>query len=332
MKFDLTREIQLDPQSQRIYQRWQLVLYSLAAAGAIVVFIMVVFPTQYFAFSFLNPKSTKNNILRPRTAANALPDRGKVEAAAPWQFDAALIGAYSKAVVYFDLSKKSDPIGSGEVSVRKGYQAFFYPEGQPMRLPEVTDPNGITDGSLVSYGDSVYLISKSKSYPIDSVDTFMAQGYSWDDVKPISPDELATYAKQKLFTLWSPHPDGTIFKTDSGQYYIIEEGQKHKLVFDNISQLPPRQPILVSEKSLEIFQSCSVEKQMLTWRTYKCEIPVASLQSLLGMDYEFSASTNAAIKMDNLRVEFKKDVSLANFKSKVREIIARVKNNYIRPQ
>ena len=330
MNFDLTQEVKLDIQSQKTYLRLRAILYALALGIATAAALAVLFPTQYFTFSFINPGSTKNNIIRPRDKAGIFLDHGHAVANENFLFDAALLGSYSKATIEVDLSKKSASISSGEVEIKKSYQSFFYPEGDPVEYKENLDQNGFSDGALVSYGDSAYVLSGGKSYPIDNADTFIAHGYDWNDVVPIGPDQLADYKKDKLFTLLSPHPNGTIVVTDDDQWYEIRNGQKHPLIFKDPSVRPKKNPIVVSARSLQIADKCELKKKPLTADTYACEIPVADLQPLIGMDYEFSVAIDSDIKIDNLNVRFTKDLTPANLRNKISEMVFRVKNNYAR--
>jgi hypothetical protein len=323
MNFDLTNEIKLDERSQIVYSRLRWLIYLIAIIVAFVSLLTVMFPTQYFTFSFLNPKSTKNNIVNPRDNAGVIPDHGRVGADTNLIFDAALLGTYSKAIIEIDLNQKSENLNVGEVSVRKSYQAFFYSEtNAPDQL------NDLSDSVLASYGESVYILSDGKSYPIDSVDTFNGKGYRWDDVKLISPDDLAKYEKQKLFTLASPHPNGTIIKTDKNIWYEIKNGQK--FIVNGSDILSDRHPILVSASSLDTTEKCELTKKPFTSNTFICEIPLANFQNLIGTEYEFSVTFDNDIKIDFINVKFKKDLTWNNLRNKISEMIFRIKNNYAR--
>jgi len=329
--FDLTKEVKLNKESLQKYRIFQVLLYFFSFAFGIYVFLSIAFPTAYFSFSFLNPSSTKNNIVRPRNAENILPDRGKVSTGEKMDFDASLFGSYSKAIIMVDLAKKSDPISNGKISVKKSYQDFFYPAGDPIDYFYEKNSGEFPDGSLVAYGDAVYAISSDNFFPIDSVETFLAQGYSWDDLIQASADQLASYRKGKLMSLSSPHPDGTILSSDDGKFYLIQNGQKHPFVSKEVADSwMKKNPIAVSSKSLKISESCYLEKKTFTRDTYSCEIPIDKFKNLIGKDFEFSAQFGNDVKVDNLYVEFKKDWSLANFKLRISEMIFRTKNNYSR--
>ena len=70
---------------------------------------------------------------------------------------------------------------------------------------------GFADGTLVSSAGSVFILSKGKSYPIESDVTCATMGFDWNNVIAVSEGELSAYERQKQFTNNTPHPDGTIF-------------------------------------------------------------------------------------------------------------------------
>lgn len=329
--FDLTKEIKLNKENLKKYRIYQAFLYLFSFSFGLYVFLSIVFPTAYFSFSFLNPSSTKNNIVRPRNEQNILPDRGKVSVGEKMDFNTALIGSYSKAIIMVDLAKKSEPISNGKISARKSYQDFFYPEGELIDYFYEKNSGEFPDGSLVAYGESVYVVSGDKIFPIDSVETFLAQGYSWDDLIQASADQLANYKKEKLMSLSSPHPDGTILASDIGKFYLIKDGQKRQFTSKEIADLwIKKSPIAISEDSLKISENCELKKKSFTRDTYSCEMSIDKFKNLIGKDFEFSAEFGNDVKIDNLYVEFKKDWSWSNFKLRINEMIFRAKNNYSR--
>ena len=326
--FDFTSEIKLEKKEQKIYARWRALLYVVAIASAFYTAYLVFFPTAYFTFSFLNPDSTKNTLVTPRGAEGALPSHGNVEKNSNLTFDAGLVGNYSKAVVEITLAKKSAPLTTGSLTLKKGFQDYFYPEGEETDYQPKTDANGVADGTLAVYGDSVYILSKGFFYPVDSIETFLAQGYNWNDLQQLGPDVIATFKKDKLFTLKSPHPDGTVLKADNEKSYLIEAGKKIPLSQASLENLPKRSAIAVSAKSLTVLENCDLKKNMLNQKTYSCEIPLEKIKDFLGVDYQFSAQFAENIKIDTLNVQFKKEVSWESLKNTLLEILRRVKNNY----
>lgn len=441
--FDLTKSVILEEQDLKIYRKLRLVLFSLSLLGFFYVAYLIMFPTQSFVFSFLNPDASSNTITRPRSDNGALIKNGKISANNNLSFDTSLVGNYSKAQLTFILSKKSEKPKLARLQAVRSYQAFLYPAGSPLgfkdgsllknsqnyyivstgelhkfqsfylaasfgfseksfreveqndlqynisgfpiidekkfpdaslfkigsdfyllkdsKLQKFLSPEaflsqytpeqaieeeasfineyqiaesliGFSDGSLISYADAVYVISEGKNFPIDSVITFEAAGYSWEDVIPVSADEISFYKKAKLFTLRDPHPAGTIFSTiESGEFYLIRDGKKDTLPTANIALSWLRKnPILVSEFGPNFPIFCAeLKRNILTLRQYTCEIETGQLDKMVGKDYEFSASFENNVEFDGISVKFEKNITADNFRQSVSEILNRIKNNYV---
>lgn len=187
---------------------------------------------------------------------------------------------------------------------------------------------GFADGSLISYGSSAYIVSKNKIYPIGDPDIFINQGYNWNDIITVSGDEFSLYAKEKLFTLTSIHPDGTIFFTpDTNKWYRIESGEKHELPSDVIAHSwLKKNPISVLGKSLEILGGCDLEKKL--FGNYSCLIPLNDTDDTAGKYYEFAFTAKNDLKIDNLNLLYEKNMTMQNLKLAVRGMILRMKGRY----
>ncbi|HEX8974445.1 MAG TPA: hypothetical protein VF817_03090, partial [Patescibacteria group bacterium] len=125
---------------------------------------------------------------------------------------------------------------------------------------------GYADGTLASIGQSVIILSNGKYYPVDSPQTFTGLGYDWNDVVPITSDELALYNRQKQFNDTNPHPDGAVFfDQDKKEYFYVSNQQKLPLKTAAIaaSYLANRKPIIVDSKSLTTQSAtCALEKNL----------------------------------------------------------------------
>lgn len=191
------------------------------------------------------------------------------------------------------------------------------------------EPIGFDDGSLVSYGDSIYIISSGQYFPINNPTTFLAKGYNWNDVVAASSDEIALYEKAALFTLRSDHPNGTIFKTiENGKYYVINNFEKQLLPSANIANSwSNRSPILVSEKSLVTIEQCDIKKSFLG--AYSCEIQIDNLQDLIGVNYEFIMKLDDDTTVPELNVSFTKDMNQKNLVAFLHDIYNKITNKYV---
>ncbi|MFA6047612.1 MAG: hypothetical protein WCV59_00720 [Parcubacteria group bacterium] len=441
--FDLTKEITLNSEKYTNYRRLQIAVYILAILIALFLAYLVIFPTQYFQFSFPNPNSTQNNITGVHNSELAFPDRGRFDSAGNIFFYSSLEGNYSQANVSFTLDKDSEGFENGTLEARKSYQAFLYPEGSPIGFKDGTlfknnnnyyivsagkirkfsslnlvdslgfkkeafveedgfdfkfsnqgddisgissypdssifkikddyyilqdqklkkfispaafatqynanqaiekdnsflakyplDENilGFRDSTLISYGISVFIVSSGRILPVNNTVTFSSMGYDWNDVIPAGGDEVSLYEKDKLFTISSPHPDGTIMKDEKeNKWYVIENGEKHLLPSENIanSWLPKGNPISISEESLSLKNNCSLGKNTFSSRTYSCDIPLDNFKPVIGKDYEFKLSSDNDIKLETINADFQKTASWQNFKDTVSSLLTRVKANYV---
>lgn len=192
---------------------------------------------------------------------------------------------------------------------------------------------GFSDGTLIAYGISAYIVSGKEILPIGSAKTFEANGFSWGDLINVSGDEASLYKKGAFFSLDSLHPNGIIFLSkEDNQFYIIKDKEKHLLSGEKIAKawLVKKAPILVSKKSLEVSEKCSLQKKTfnLSKISYQCEIPIENLTGLIGKDYEFKFTPENGIEINQMNASFKKTVNWQSFKQSVLNILSKIEVNY----
>ncbi|HFC76658.1 MAG TPA: hypothetical protein ENJ27_00280 [Candidatus Moranbacteria bacterium] len=272
-------------------------IYFIAIILLVFFSYKIIFPSKQFVFSFAHTNSLKNTITNVILANHSL----KFYASTPQEF--------SKINLEIELNKKNTTLNNKKVSLQKSYKDFFYPKGAPL-----SDLKNVSENKLVSSGISVFVIGHNKKYPINNPTTFEALGYKWDSIESGEHLDLSKYKKQKLMTINSPHPDGTIFKTDTDKYYYVENSQKRLLSNIVKSKLETiRNPIFVNEKSLNISDVCSLKKEILSAKKYHCLIPIDKTASLIGKDYLFKINNfpnNLDLKQIN--ISFEKSVNKKN--------------------
>ena len=192
------------------------------------------------------------------------------------------------------------------------------------------DLAGFADGTLVSNDISVYIVNADRLSPIDNPETFESNGYNWEDVLPIGSDELSLYEKGKIFNIKSPHPNGTIFETtEDSSHYIIRDSQKHPLSSKKIvDSWLKKNPIKVSQKSLEAKVSCNAQKKSSQSSTYECEIPLEIFSNFSGFNYQLSLISNKNLKIDYIYTDYRKNIDLENLKDFIKLMISRIKLNH----
>ena len=210
-------------------------------------------------------------------------------------------------------------------------QAVIQNEDFLKNYPLAEEQLEFADGTLASYGESVYILSNGKSYPIADADTFMRMGFIWDDVIPIDSGELSTYKKQKQFTLSQPHPDGTIFFDQATEkLFIIKGNEKHPIESEYIARGYYKQKYINADSAKsEVSAFCNLEKSFLSNQKYSCQINIDSLNNLPGNDYQFETKFTNQLKINNIETVFLTPIKLTNLHYSLSKIKERLKTNYI---
>jgi len=174
---------------------------------------------------------------------------------------------------------------------------------------------GFRDGTIISFNDSIYIISDHRAHPIADAITFETFGYSWDDVIQVNSEEFGLYTKAKLLTLKQSHPDGTLFKTtEKDQLFLYEHELNHEifgdaLYFSDIQNTP----IDIEAKSLEHETSCELKNSKLPFQSsWSCLLPFDSLINAERSDYQFNLSSSEPINITHLEVTFRRTLSKEN--------------------
>lgn len=187
---------------------------------------------------------------------------------------------------------------------------------------------GFADGTLASAADSVYILSEDKSYPIENEVTFAAMGFAWENVVPISTDELGAYKKQKQFTNDAPHPNGTIFvDREKNEYFIIQNGRKLPMNSAAIIEAYSKQkPISVDSAASEKEFSCKIQKEMFSSDTFGCGIQLENLTSFIGNDYQVALTFPSDADLQKINVTFSTPITFSSLKNSLSVIKTKLKN------
>lgn len=190
--------------------------------------------------------------------------------------------------------------------------------------PVRENPLGFADGTLVSYGESVYAVEGETLRPIDSVDTFLAKGYAWEEVKALTGEEFGMYTRGKLYTKREPHPNGTLFseeKTDT--MYVVEGGTKRAIVFpelraqfDGVKALPA---------SVVDLGECTVTDRLLS---FGCRIDWAGKERGVGAEYELTYTAQSPVTLASLEVVFSREKNARNWGLFVAETMGKLQSRY----
>lgn len=195
--------------------------------------------------------------------------------------------------------------------------------------PVAATPIGFRIGSLLSFADGVFIVtSDTEVRPVGSAEIFLALGYRFEDVKPVSEEELGLYKRGRIILLSTPHADGTVFRDlDTGQVFIIEH-QTRRIVTDPLYRAfleHEQQPINTRSSDANEHVTCSLTTGLFP-RTYHCTALLDPLKDNLGFDYELALSgSDRDFEIETLELAFDTHVTLDN----ARTLVAKVKQRIL---
>lgn len=134
---------------------------------------------------------------------------------------------YSEVKVEIKSSNKFEEF-LNEIDVYKDYTAQLYPIGETINSQEELrhylfygNNTKLPNGTLVSYNDAIYFISKGKRRPFLGPEIFVRLNYNWDDISAESSQIVAIMPEDEKIHFISAHPDGTILKTKEGRLFLV---------------------------------------------------------------------------------------------------------------
>lgn len=358
-----------------VYRKLRVTLFVLLTAIASAIAYTFLFPTVEVSFDFHNPKSSRNQILDPRSEDGTPRTNGKLEKNGTLIADTSPIGDFSHLSVNIHLEKRSESPDHVTATVQKNYRAFLYPLGDPVtdfpttelyrienklyllrdgrlhpfvsdtafdsrypvdmirgataeiftRYPVAPDFIGFRVGSLISFADGVYVVtSETEIRPIGSAEIFLALGYSFEDVIPVSEEDLGIYKRGRIFLMGAPHPDGTVFEErESGQLFLIESGLRRPIAAGHYQDFLREKvhPILALETNATQVAECDAVTSLLP-RRLGCDLDLGSLSGSIGSDYEIRITeSNTNIDIADVSLAFGTRLDITN----AEVIVAKVK-------
>lgn len=217
---DLKKEIILMQPWKKRYLISKIILYIAFLIAVLVFAYKIIFPSISFDFNFKTSGALSNTIIAPRNSDQSKLNKGTINSEGKIIFDTTPMGNFSDITISFDLENGSLPLKNGTVSVKKSYQAFFYPIGQPM---------GFKNGSLLSTEDGFYLISDGLVRKFSSPQVLQTMGYSKNNFTQVSPEDLRYNKQGPDITDATTYPNGTIFKIDE-EYYQLKNSTLSKFI------------------------------------------------------------------------------------------------------
>lgn len=124
-------------------------------------------------------------------------------------------------------------------------------------LEGISDGSPMTfrEGSLLSHGGTVYLVSDGKRRPFESAQAFLSLGFSWGNVREVSRPELDVHPQGAAIRVGDKHPDGVLLQSSKDAMYFLDNGKRRyipsPLIFE--SQFRWEEAVRVSDGVLQSY-------------------------------------------------------------------------------
>ena len=197
---------------------------------------------------------------------------------------------------------------------------------------------GFRVGSLLGNAAGVFVVvSETEVRPVGSAEIFLALGYNFDDVIPVSEEELGIYQRGRILLLGAAHPDGTLLlDQDTDTYYLIDQGTKRPLVqpmpgyyLDFLTKERHLHPIVVSSQASEKTVTCTLTPDFLG-RSLSCAAPLTNLIPGFGNDFRLVITTpETAIDINALSVSFETAKNKQNMMTLLSQIKQRLLSRFL---
>jgi len=211
--FDLTKEVVLQPSLQKKYAALRALLHFVFLIAMLFVLYRILFPIVPLDFSLDNPNSTKNTLVSPRLSQTGeFPPKKSVGATETLIFNANPIGQFSEANIAFTLEKNSNNIENTSIKIRKSYQAFFFPIGNPIDFKNGT--------LLATPSGGYYIVSDGTARKFSNTDIILSLGYPKGAFISISEDDLKLNKIGQEITDVNNYPNDTLFAIEDNFYQL----------------------------------------------------------------------------------------------------------------
>ncbi|HOW60400.1 MAG TPA: hypothetical protein P5548_02375 [Candidatus Moranbacteria bacterium] len=210
--FDLTEEIKLENYLRKKYLIAKFFLYLFFLIGTLFILNRIIFPLISFSLSFDNINSPKNTLDLSSTMSQAEAiKKGFVKNNEDMIFTASPLGNFSYSTIKLKTSKDSENIEGTSIKIRRSYEAFFYPTG---------DPVGFRNGTLLFANGSYYIISGDALRKFSNNNIVEQLGYSKDSFLNVSLDDLKYNKNGADITDANIYPDDTFFNIGDTYYQL----------------------------------------------------------------------------------------------------------------
>lgn len=184
--------------------------------------------------------------------------------------------------------------------------------GTDRDIASIADPDhlvGFLSGTILSYGEAVYVVEGDTLRPVDSPETYLTKGYAWESVIPATGEEFGMYQLGKLYNIREPHPSGTLFFMPSHQiYYLINQGKRHLIMGPHLIQRFSSITPVMSDVTSPA--SCILSIDMLG--NGHCTLDISQIEGV-GAEYQFSATFQSSVSLTEMSTTFRRHVNQSNW-------------------
>lgn len=196
---------------KRQYQIARVILYGIVITSTCLFVFQTLFPTLVFSFNFRTPNSSKNNLIDPRTEQNSLNTNGKMNTNEVLFSTASTLGTFSQAQIELILEKKSAPLETMDVSLRRSYRSFFLPVGTVLTVSPLA--------SLYKIDDIYYELRENILFPFVSENAYHSR-YQDTDARTEESGTLSQYTFSDTFI---GYRIGSTVSFADGVFLIVSE-------------------------------------------------------------------------------------------------------------
>ena len=203
--------IEIPTTSLKHYRTLRVIMYVALFIVTIIFALRVLFPTIVQSFDFRSPESGKNAIQNPRSIEGTPRTNGKIEEGGTMKADTTVVGDFSLLAVTAALEKDSVVPESLSFSVRRSYQGFLYPTGEP----SVDFP----DETVYVHEGVYYALRDGTLYPFVSEQAYLSR----------FPQERAETTDNSLLTRypisdeWLGFRVGSLLGNATGVFIVVSE-------------------------------------------------------------------------------------------------------------
>ena len=198
---------------QQRYLFLRFVMYFLCIVMAVLLASRFFFPTITQNFDFRSPESSKNMLLAPRSPENTPRTNGKIESGGTLVTDTAVVGDFSLVTVTAVLEKKSALPETLSVSLRRSYQSFLYPSGEPV--------SDFPNETIMRAGDTYYLLRDDTLFPFVSEQAYLSRFPK--ERAFIVTDTTPFFVRFSVSDTWFGFRVGTLLSNANGVFVVVSE-------------------------------------------------------------------------------------------------------------